>query len=43
MAPPSQELEPPTNPGRFMALVALPLIFLLRRAKAHPGETAILE
>jgi DHA2 family multidrug resistance protein len=27
----------------LVALVALPLIFLLRRAKAHPGETAILE
>jgi DHA2 family multidrug resistance protein len=26
-----------------VALVALPLIFLLRRAKAHPGEAAILE
>jgi DHA2 family multidrug resistance protein len=28
---------------KLMMLVALPLIFLLRRAKAHPGETAILE
>src|ERR1700704_3340948 len=27
----------------LVALVALPLIFLLRRAKAQPGETAILE
>jgi len=27
----------------MVALVALPLIFLLRRAKAQPGETAILE
>jgi MFS transporter, DHA2 family, multidrug resistance protein len=26
-----------------VALVALPLIFLLKRAKAHPGEAAILE
>jgi hypothetical protein len=26
-----------------VALVALPLIFLLRRARAQPGETAILE
>ena len=26
-----------------VALVALPLIFLLKRAKAQPGETAILE
>ena len=27
----------------YRHLVALPLIFLLRRAKVHPGETAILE
>jgi len=27
----------------IVALVALPLIFLLRRAEAQPGETAILE
>jgi len=27
----------------IVALVALPLIFLLRRAKAQPGEAAILE
>jgi MFS transporter, DHA2 family, multidrug resistance protein len=27
----------------LVALVALPLIFLLRRAKAQPGETAVLE
>jgi DHA2 family multidrug resistance protein len=27
----------------LVALVALPLIFLLRRAKVQPGETAILE
>ena len=26
-----------------VALAALPLIFLLKRAKAQPGETAILE
>jgi DHA2 family multidrug resistance protein len=26
-----------------VALVALPLIFLLKRAKAQPGDTAILE
>jgi hypothetical protein len=28
---------------KLMMLVALPLIFLLRRAKAHPGETAVLD
>jgi len=27
----------------LVALVALPLIFLLRRARAQHGETAILE
>ena len=27
----------------IVALVALPLIFLLRRAKAQPGEAAVLE
>jgi DHA2 family multidrug resistance protein len=27
----------------LVALVALPLIFLLRRAKVQPGETAVLE
>ena len=26
-----------------VALVALPLIFLLKRAKAQPGEAAIVE
>jgi DHA2 family multidrug resistance protein len=26
-----------------VALIALPLIFLLKRARAQPGETAILE
>jgi hypothetical protein len=26
-----------------VALVALPLIFLLRRSKAQPGEMAVLE
>jgi DHA2 family multidrug resistance protein len=27
----------------LVALVALPLIFLLKRATVHPGETAVLE
>ena len=27
----------------LVALVALPLIFLLRRAAVHPGEMAVLE
>jgi MFS transporter, DHA2 family, multidrug resistance protein len=27
----------------MVALVALPLIFLLKRAEAQPGEAAILE
>jgi DHA2 family multidrug resistance protein len=27
----------------LVALVALPLVFLLRRARAHAGETAILD
>ena len=27
----------------IVALVALPLIFLLKRAKAQPGEVAIVE
>ena len=27
----------------IVALIALPLIFLLKRAKAQPDETAILE
>jgi DHA2 family multidrug resistance protein len=28
---------------KLMMVVALPLIFLLKRAKAQPGETAVLE
>ncbi|MEA2853184.1 MAG: hypothetical protein QOE02_3203, partial [Rhodospirillaceae bacterium] len=27
----------------LVALVAVPLIFLLKRAKVHPGETAVLD
>jgi DHA2 family multidrug resistance protein len=27
----------------IVALVALPLVFLLKRAEARPGETAVLE
>ena len=31
------------KPRMIVALAALPLIFLLKRAKARPGETTILE
>ena len=41
-APTLARLRQPKTLRRLL-LVALPLIFLLRRAKAQPGEAAILE